>query len=77
MLYARGVGIAKNVAYPLTIPLLKEKVTPRKSKKVWTKGPEWNNAAYGEIKKPHCFTHPAQDTTYSHLHFNQRERMGT
>ena len=27
-------------------------------------------------KKYHYFTHPAEDHTNFHLHFNQRERMG-
>ena len=35
------------------------------SKELWTKGPEWNNAAYEERKKSHYFTHPAQDTPIS------------
>ena len=35
-----------------------KKVTSRKSRKLWTKGPEWNNAVYVEKKKSHYFTHP-------------------
>ena len=38
---------SEDVAYPLKPPLFSNnKVTSRKSKKLWTKGPEWNNAAY-------------------------------
>ena len=48
-----------------------------KSKELWIKGPEWNNAAYEEKEKSYYFKHPAQDTTNSHPHFKQRERMGT
>ena len=45
MLYARCVGFAEDVAYPLKTPLFSsDKVTSRKSKKLWTKGPEWINA---------------------------------
>ena len=44
MLYAWSVRLANN-------PLFSSKVvTSRKSKKLWTKGPEWNNAAYGDKK---------------------------
>ena len=76
MFNARGVGLAKNVAYPLKIHnFLSNKVTSRKSKELWTKDPEWNNAAYEEKERYHYFRHPAQDTTNSHSHFNQRERM--
>ena len=53
------------------------KVTFRKCEKLWTKSTEWNNADYEEKEKSHYFTHPAQDTTNSHSHFNQKERMGT
>ena len=35
----------------------------------------WNNAAYEEKEKYYYFTHPAQDHTNFHLHFNQREIM--
>ena len=64
MFYTQCVGLAEDLAYPLK-PLLfsSNKVTSRKSKKLWTKGPEWNNAAYEEKKKYHYFTHPAQDYT--------------
>ena len=50
-----------------------KKVTSRKSKKLWSKGHEWNNAAFGEKEKYHYFTHPAQDYTNSHSHFNKKE----
>ena len=76
MLYAQNVGLAKNVVYPLNPFFSSNKVTSRKSKKLWTKDPKWNNAAYEEKKKSHYFTHPAQDTTNSHPHFNQREKNG-
>ena len=45
-----------------------------KSKDLWTKGPEWNNAAYEEKEKYHYLTHPAQDPTNSIIY---RKRMGT
>ena len=78
MLYPWGVGFAKKVVHPLKSPLFScKKVTSRKIKKLWTKGPEWSNAAYEEKEKSHYFTHPAQGTTSSHPHFNQRERMET
>ena len=67
MLYVRCEGLAKDVAYPLKPPFLK--VTSRKSKEMWIKGPEWNNADY--------LSHPAQGTTNSHPHSNQRKRMWT
>ena len=78
MLYAWYVGLAKNVAYPLKPPFFSSnKVTSRKSKKLWTKGPEWNNAAYEEKEKNHHFTRPARDYTNSHPHINKKERMRT
>ena len=62
MFYARRVGLAEVVAYLLKPPLFsRNKVTSRKSKKLWTKGPEWNKAAYEEKEKYHYFTHQAQD----------------
>ena len=77
MLYAQCVGLAEDIAYPLKPPFFSSnKVKSRKSKKLWTKGPEWNNAAYEEKEKYHYFTHPAQDYTNSNSHFNLRERMG-
>ena len=67
MLYTQGVGLTKDTAYPLTPSLFSSnKVTSRKSKKLWTKGPEWNNAAYEEKEKYHYFTHPAEDHTNFH-----------
>ena len=58
MFYTWCVGLAEDVAYPLTPPLFSSnKVTSRKIKELWTKGPEWNNAAYKEKEK--YFTHPA------------------
>ena len=78
MLYAQRVGLAEVVAYSLKPPLSSSnKVTSKKSKKLWTKGPEWNNAAYEEKEKYHHFTHPARDYTNSHPHFKKRERMRT
>ena len=66
MTYARYVGLA-----PTKTPLFSSnKVTSRKSKELWTKGPEWNNAAYEEKEKYHYFTHPVPP-------FYQKERMGT
>ena len=77
MLYTQGVGLAKNVAYALKPPLFpNKKVTSWTSKKLWTKGSEWNNAAYEEKEKYHYFTHSAEDHTNFHPHFNQREKMG-
>ena len=72
IIYARGVGLAEDVAYLLESS--SNKVTSRKIKELWTKVPEWNNAAYEEQEKSHYFTHPAHDTTNSHPHFNQREK---
>ena len=64
MLYAQGVGLAKDVAYPLKPPLFSsKKVTSKKSKELWNIGLEWNNAAYEEKGNSHYFTHPEQDTT--------------
>ena len=78
MLYARCVGLVKEVAYPLNPPFFwSNKVRSRKSKELSTKGPEWNNAAYEEKEKSQYFIHSTQDTTNSHPHFNLRERMGT
>ena len=61
MLYAQGVRLAKDIPYPFNLlPFFSSsKVTPRKSKGLWTKGPEWNNAVYEEKEKPHYFTHAA------------------
>ena len=42
------------------------KVTSRKSKELWTKGSEWDNAAYKEKEKYLYFTHPAEDHTNFH-----------
>ena len=50
--------------------LSSNKVTSRKSKNLWTKGPEWNNAAHEDKEKYHHFTHPAPDYTNSYPHFN-------
>ena len=73
MPYAYCVGVA-----PTKTPLFSSnKVTSRKSKELWTKGPEWDNAAYEEKEKYHYFPHPAQDYTNSHPPFNKRERMRT
>ena len=70
MFNARGVGLAKNVAYPLKIRnFLSNKVTSRKSKELWTKDPEWNYAAYEEKENSYYFAHPAQYATNSHPHF--------
>ena len=78
MLYAQRVGLAEVVAYSLKPPLSSSnKVTSKKSKKLWTKGPEWNNAAYEEKEKYHYFTHPIRDYTNSNFYFNQRERIWT
>ena len=58
MLYVWCVGLAKDVAYPLKSLLFSSnKVTSRKSKKLWTKGPEWNNAV--------TISHPAHGNTIS------------
>ena len=32
---------------------------------------------WNKREKSYYFTHPTQDTTNSHSHFNQKERMGT
>ena len=41
--YARCVGLAKDRPYRLKPPLFSsKKVTSRKGKELWTKGPEWN-----------------------------------
>ena len=78
MLYARGVGLANDVPYPLKPSLFtSSNVTFRKSKELWTKSSEWKNAAYEGKEKSHYFIHPAQKTTNSHPRFNQRERMRT
>ena len=46
---------------PTKTPLFSSnKVTSRKSKKLWTKGPEWNNAAHEEKEKYPYFIHPFQ-----------------
>ena len=64
MLYARCVGLAEDVAYPLKSPLFSSnKVTSKKSKELWTKGPKWNNATYEEKENYHYFIHLAQDYT--------------
>ena len=68
-------GTREDIAYPLKPTSLSNKVTSRKSKKLWTKGPEWNNVAYEE-KKYHYFTHPAQDATNSYPYLNLIERIG-
>ena len=74
MLYAQRMRVAEDVVYPLK-PFSSNKFTFRKRKKLWTKDTEWNNAAYEEKEKYHYFTHPAQDYTNSHPHFNKGERM--
>ena len=48
------------------------KVTSRKSKKLWTKGPEWNNSAHEEKEEYHHFTQPARNHTNSHTLFQQK-----
>ena len=70
MPYTRCVGLAP------TKPSLfsSNKVTSRKSKELWTKGPKWDNAAYEEKEKYHYFTHPAEDHTNFHPHFNQGKK---
>ena len=73
MLDARCVWLVKDVAYRLTPPFSSNKVTSRKSKELWTKWPEWNNAAYEEKERYNYFTQPTPD----HPHFNQKERMET
>ena len=55
MLYARSV-VRENIAYPLKSPK-RNKVTSRKSKKLWTKGPEWNNATHEEKEKSTTTSH--------------------
>ena len=67
MLYAQGVELPNDVAYPLTPPLLfsSNKAISRKSKELWTKGPKWNNAANEKKEKYHYFTHSAHDYTNS------------
>ena len=52
------------------------KVTSRKSKELWTKGPEWNNAAYEEKEKYHYFTHPVRDYTNSHPISTKKKEWG-
>ena len=75
MLYARG-GTSKGCSVPTKIPLFSSnKVTSKKSKELWTKSPEWNNAAYEEKEKSPYFTNPVQDTTNSHPILTKRERM--
>ena len=37
---------------------------------------EWNNAAYEEKEKFYYFTHPARDTTSSHLPLQPKEKNG-
>ena len=78
MLYVQRLELVEDVKYPLKPPLFsRNKVTSRKSKNLWTKGPEWNNAAYEYEKKEkyHKFKHPTQDYANSRPHFNKRERM--
>ena len=68
---------SEDVAYPINNPpLLKHQDHIQKSKKLWTKGIEWNNTAYEEKEKSHYFPHPAQDTANSHPHFNQEKEWG-
>ena len=74
LIYARSVGFVKNVAYPLKSLLFSSNKVPSwKSKKLWAKGHEWNNAVYEEKEKYRYFTHLAQDTTNSNPNFNQRK----
>ena len=76
MLYAQYVRLTEDVAYPLKPPLFSSnKVTSRKSKKLWTKGFEWNNAAY-EKKKTLTTLHTQLRIPPIPTPFNQRERMG-
>ena len=77
MVHAQCVGLAEDVVYPLKPPLLKQQGHIQEKKNLWTKGPEWNNAAYDEKEKYYYFTHTAVDHTNLHPHFNQRKRMGT
>ena len=77
MLYVRCVGLTKDVVCSLAPSSQATRSHPEKSKELWTKGLEWNNAAYEEKEKYHYFTHPAQDYTNSHPHFNKSERMRT
>ena len=68
MLYVRRVKLAEDVAYPLNPPLFSSnKVTSRKSKKLWIKGPEWNNTSY----EKYCITISQHQFP---SHFNKRER---
>ena len=48
MLYARGMGLAKDVAYPLSPNLFKQQghIWEKQGRSYEKKGPEWNNAAY-------------------------------
>ena len=51
-------GTRKWRGIPTKTPLFSSnKVTFRKSKKLWTKGPEWNNPAYEGKEKSHYFMH--------------------
>ena len=76
MLCTQCVRLANSVGYILKLPSSQSnKVTSRKSKELWTKSSEWNNAAYEEKEKYYYFTHPAENHINFHPHFNQRERM--
>ena len=76
MLYAWDVRPAKDVAYPLNPPFLfsSNKVTPTKSKELWSKAPKLNSAVYEEKENFHYFTHLTQNITNSHHHGNVRKK---
>ena len=68
MLYARGVGLAKDVAYLKQQGHIQEKQGAMKQRP-WMK----QCCLWGEYS--HYFTHPAQDYTNFHSHFNKKENM--
>ena len=70
MLYARCVGLAKDVAYPIN-PFSSQATRSHPGK-----GPEWNNAVYEEKEKYHYFTHPAQKYTNSHPISTKEKKWG-
>ena len=72
MLYVWGVRLAKDVAYSLKRPCSQVIRSYPGKVRIWMK----QFCLWGE-KKSHYFTHPAQDTTNFHPHFNQRERIET
>ena len=66
MLYAWGMGLAKDVRYSL------KPLSPQAARSHPGKTRSYKPKALWGERKSHYFTHPAQDTTNSHPHFNRK-----